>query len=54
MPPRASLLSFLGSWGRYGLALVLFFLAFGVRIALLPVEVRLAYATFYPAVALAL
>lgn len=41
-------------WVRYGLGLVLFGVAFGLRIALLPAEARLAFATFLPSVVLTL
>lgn len=39
-------------WTRYGVAVGLLALAFVARITLLPVEARLAFATFYPVVVL--
>ena len=42
------------AWARYALALAVFALAFWLRFTLLPVEARLAFATFYPAVVLSL
>jgi diguanylate cyclase (GGDEF)-like protein/PAS domain S-box-containing protein len=40
------------AWARYGVALGLFSFAFAVRLALFPVEARLAFATFLPAMVL--
>lgn len=42
------------AWARYGVALALFGAAFLARLLLLPVEARIAFATFFPAVVLAM
>jgi len=42
------------TWARYGVAVALFAAALLARLFLLPVEARIAYATFFPAVVLAM
>ena len=42
------------AWARYSVALTLFAVALSARLLLLPVEARLAFSTFLPAVVVAL